>query len=63
VKFTTDTQVSNYPTPPYRLPYPSDEINYNSANYEAAKAINYTEETGYYTNLFWGKSNYYTLIK
>jgi hypothetical protein len=63
VKFATDTQVSNYPTPPYRLPYPSDEINYNSANYEAAKAINYTEETGYYTNLFWGKSNYYTLIK
>jgi hypothetical protein len=63
VTFATDTQTSNYPTPPYRLPYPSDEINYNSANYEAAKAAYYSEETGYYTNLFWAKTNYYTLIK
>jgi hypothetical protein len=63
VQFATDTQVSNYPTPPYRLPYPSDELNYNSANCQEAISKYYTESTGYYTNLFWAKQNYYTLIK
>lgn len=63
VDFARDSQMSSYPTPPNRLPYPSDEINYNSANYQAAKAVNYKEETGYYTNLFWAKENYYNLVK
>jgi hypothetical protein len=63
VEFATDTQVSNYPTPPYRLPYPSDELNYNSANCQDAISKYYSESTGYYTNLFWAKQNYYTLVK
>ena len=60
VKFQKDTQVSAYPTPPHRLPYPSDESSYNADNFDAAKAKNYTEPTGYYTKLFWAKDNYYT---
>jgi hypothetical protein len=63
VEFATDTQVSNYPTPPYRLPYPSDERNYNAANCQDAISKYYSESTGYYTNLFWAKQNYYTLVK
>lgn len=62
VTFAKDTQVSNYPTPPNRLPYPSDELSYNSANCQAAIAKNYEETTGYYTNLFWAKKTYYKLI-
>ncbi len=62
VLFSTDTQVSNYPTPPNRLPYPSDEINYNNDNYKNAIAINYDESTGYYTNLFWAQKTYYKLV-
>ena len=61
VKFARDTQQSDYPTPPNRLPYPSDEENFNTDNCAAAKAINYSESTGYYTNLFWAKKDYYSL--
>lgn len=63
VEFATDNQVSNYPTPPNRLPYPSDEITYNSVNCQNAISINYEESTGYYTNLFWAKKDYYKMIK
>ena len=63
VSFATDNQVSNYPTPPNRLPYPSDELSYNSENCQAAISKNYEESTGYYTNLFWSKKTYYKLVK
>lgn len=63
VSFATDNQVSNYPTPPNRLPYPSDELSYNSENCQAAISKNYDESTGYYTNLFWSKKTYYKLVK
>lgn len=62
VTFRRDNQNSDYGTPPNRLPYPSDEINFNSANYQEARKINYEEETGYYTNLFWAKKVYYKLL-
>lgn len=62
VSFSRDTQISNYPTPPYRLPYPSDEKTYNSKNCQDAIDKNYEESTGYYTNLFWAKKDYYKLI-
>ncbi len=62
VEFARDTQQSSYPTPPHRLPYPSDEINYNNDNYQSAVSKNYTESTGYYTKLFWAIENYYTMI-
>ena len=61
VKFARDTQISDYPTPPNRLPYPSDELNYNSTNVQNAIKTNYSESTGYYTNLFWAKETYYSL--
>jgi len=61
VMFARDTQQSDYPTPPNRLPYPSDESNFNTVNCDAAKSINYSESTGYYTNLFWAKQTYYGL--
>jgi hypothetical protein len=61
VKFAKDNQVKEYPTPPHRLPYPSDELNYNAKNVEDAIAKNYKESTGYYTKLFWAKDNYYSL--
>ena len=60
VKFQKDTQVSAYPTPPHRLPYTSDELNYNKENVLDAIKKNYKEDTGYYTKLFWAKENYYT---
>ena len=63
VSFATDDQVSSYPTPPNRLPYPSDELTYNSENCQAAIAKNYEESTGYYTNLFWAKKDYYKMVK
>lgn len=63
VSFATDNQVSNYPTPPNRLPYPSDELSYNTANCQNAISKNYEESTGYYTNLFWAKKTYYQLVK
>lgn len=62
VTFAKDSQVANYPTPPNRLPYPSDELSYNSANCQAAISKNYEETTGYYTNLFWANKSYYKLV-
>lgn len=62
VTFAKDTQISNYPTPPNRLPYVSDELTYNSQNCQDAISKNYEESTGYYTNLFWAKKDYYNLI-
>lgn len=62
VSFAKDAQMSNYPTPPGRLPYPSDELNYNSTNCQAAISKYYKETTGYYSTLFWAKDNYYKLI-
>jgi hypothetical protein len=62
VTFASDTQVSNYPTPPNRLPYPSDELTYNSTNVQEAISKNYEETTGYYTNVFWAKKTYYKLV-
>ncbi|MBR0433975.1 MAG: SusD/RagB family nutrient-binding outer membrane lipoprotein [Bacteroidaceae bacterium] len=61
VKFARDTQASDYPTPPHRLPYTSDELEFNRDNVQAAIAKNYSESTGYYTKLFWAKENYYSL--
>lgn len=63
VEFATDNQVSNYPTPPNRLPYPNDELTYNSNNCQAAIAKNYEEPSGYYTNLFWAKKDYYKMVR
>lgn len=62
ITFAVDEVVKSYPTPPNRLPYPSDEQSYNTANYQAAVAANYSESTGYYTNLFWAKQKYYKLV-
>lgn len=62
VSFSKDTQVPGYPTPPNRLPYTSDEQNYNGKNCQDAISKNYEEPTGYYTNLFWAKKDYYKLI-
>ena len=61
MKFARDTQQADYPTPPHRLPYPSNESTYNKDNYEEAVKKNYSEPTGYYTKLFWAKDNYYSL--
>ncbi len=58
-----DNQQSDYPTPPHRLPYPSDELNFNSTNVQNAIQTNYSESTGYYTKLFWAKENYYSLYQ
>ena len=63
VKFMRDNQQSDYPTPPHRLPYPSDELNFNSTNVQNAIQTNYSESTGYYTKLFWAKENYYSLYQ
>lgn len=62
VHFSRDTQITAYPTPPHRLPYTSNELTYNGENCQAAISKNYTEETGYYTKLFWAKDNYYTMV-
>ena len=62
VNFSRDTQVSSYPTPPHRLPYTNDELSYNTDNVQAAISINYSESTGYYTPLFWAKSDYYHMV-
>lgn len=63
VEFATDNQVTNYPTPPNRLPYPNEELTYNSDNCQAAIAKNYEEPSGYYTNLFWAKKDYYKMVR
>lgn len=63
VTFATDTQVSNYPSPAHRLPYPSDELTYNAENVQAAIARKYREPTGYYTKLFWANTqDYYQMV-
>ena len=63
VTFATDAQVSSYPTPAHRLPYPSDELTYNAENAQAAIARKYQEPTGYYTKLFWANAqNYYQMV-
>ena len=64
VKFARDTQQNDYPTPPHRLPYPTDEKEYNGTNYDAAVKANCGGDNtlgGYYTKLFWAKDNYYSL--
>ena len=58
IKFAADNQVTDCKLPPNRLPYPSDEINYNSDNYAAACDSNYGN--GFYEKLFWAKDNYYS---
>ena len=63
VEFAKDNQVPTYPTPPNRLPYPNDEITFNSANCQAAISKNYEESTGFYTNLFWAKKDYYKMVR
>ncbi|WP_297909851.1 SusD/RagB family nutrient-binding outer membrane lipoprotein [uncultured Parabacteroides sp.] len=65
VYFSRDIQVSSYPTPPHRLPYVSDELNYNSDNVQQAITTNCGGDNtlgGYYTPLFWAKENYYQMI-
>lgn len=62
VNFSRDMQASDYPTPPHRLPYTSNELNYNGDNCQAAISKNYNESTGYYTKLFWAKDNYYNMV-
>ena len=64
VKFARDTQQNDYPTPPHRLPYPTDEKEYNASNYDVAVKANCGGDNtlgGYYTKLFWAKDNYYSL--
>ena len=64
VKFARDTQQNDYPTPPHRLPYPTDEKEYNATNYDVAVKANCGGDNtlgGYYTKLFWAKDNYYSL--
>lgn len=63
VKFAKDNINANYPTPPNRLPYTSDELTYNKDNVQKAIEKNYKESTGYYTNLFWAKEVYYNIVK
>ncbi len=65
VTFARDFQNPNYPTPPNRLPYVNDELDYNSDNVQQAIATNCGGDNvigGYYTPLFWAKSDYYNII-
>ncbi len=68
VEFAEDGITTSYPTPPSRLPYPSDELNYNAANCQDAISKYYEGGTndgvaGYYTKLFWAKDKkYYKII-
>lgn len=64
ITFSEDGIMSNYPTPPNRIPYPSDEQNYNQTNWQDAVSKYYdsSDTYGYYTKLFWAKQgNYYSL--
>ncbi|MDB9154396.1 SusD/RagB family nutrient-binding outer membrane lipoprotein [Parabacteroides distasonis] len=63
VTFATDNEVTSYPTPPNRLPYPNDELTYNAQNCQDAIAKNYEEPLGCYTNLFWAKKTYYKIVR
>lgn len=62
VQFAEDGVQTAYALPPLRLPYPTDESSYNSANYKAAVDKYYNESTGYYTKLFWSKDKYYNIV-
>ena len=62
VAFAEDGITTGYPTPPNRVPYPSDEQNYNQQNYQDAVKKYYEEPLGYYTNLFWAKKTYYSIV-
>lgn len=66
VKFAEDALQTNYPVPPARLPYPSDELNYNGDNCQDAIAKylgNDNAKNGYYTKLFWAKDGaYYNIV-
>ena len=63
VTFSEDGITTNYPKPANRLPYPSDEQNYNQVNWSNAvkKYYDSSDTYGYYTKLFWAKDNYYKL--
>ena len=65
INFAEDAIQTDYNFPPNRLPYPSDESDFNRANYEAAVAQYYkVTNGGYYTVLFWAKEDgkYYNII-
>ena len=65
IKFAEDGIITSYPTPPNRLPYPSDEQNYNQTNYKDAVSKYYdsNDTYGYYTKLFWAKDGkYYSIV-
>lgn len=65
IKFAEDGVMTHYPTPPNRLPYPSDEQNYNQTNYKDAVSKYYdsNDTYGYYTKLFWAKDGkYYSIV-
>lgn len=66
VKFAEDALMTSYPTPPARLPYPSDELSYNSDNCQDAIAKYLggdNVKNGYYTKLFWAKDGaYYNIV-
>lgn len=64
IKFAKDDLFQAYAVPAARIPYPSDELNYNTENCKEARTKNYgNDETGYYQPLFWAKDVYYTLVK
>lgn len=65
VKFAEDAKQTDYALPPHRLPYPSDELNYNGDNCQAAIATYLggdNTKNGYYKKLFWAKDNYYSIV-
>ena len=62
VSFAQDSQMASYPTPPGRLPYPSDELSYNSKNCQDAISKYYKEPLGYFSTLFWAKDVYYKIV-
>lgn len=64
IKFAKDELFQAYAVPAARIPYPSDELNYNTENCKEARAKNYgSDETGFYQPLFWAKDVYYTIVK
>lgn len=66
VKFAEDAKQTDYALPPCRLPYPSDELNYNTDNCQDAisKYLGGDNvKNGYYTKLFWAKAlPYYNIV-
>lgn len=61
VTFSADGITTSYPTPANRLPYPSDEQNYNQKHYQDAVSKYYGsgDTYGYYTKLFWATTGEY----